>query len=103
VQHPAAQPLCGNAVEEDMLFERASRGRRLRANRGSLRKSDQCLRFLCRHQLAKLSELVKVAAHFNANGLVYTAYHYFGRFIHAVVFRRFVFCSMGIAEVVVER
>jgi hypothetical protein len=28
--------------------------------------------------------------------------HYFGRFIHAVAFRRFVFCSMGIAEVVVE-
>ena len=32
-----------------------------------------------------------------------TAYHYFGRFIHAVAFRRFVFCSRDIAEVEVER
>jgi type I restriction enzyme M protein len=29
--------------------------------------------------------------------------HYFGRFIHAAAFRRFVFCSAGIAEVVVGR
>jgi hypothetical protein len=28
--------------------------------------------------------------------------HYFGRFSHAVAFRRFVFCSMGIADLVVE-
>ena len=31
------------------------------------------------------------------------SYHYFGRFIHAVAFRRFVFCSRDIAEVAVER
>jgi predicted ATPase len=32
-----------------------------------------------------------------------TAYHYFGRFIHAAAFRRFVFCNRDIAEVEVER
>jgi hypothetical protein len=29
--------------------------------------------------------------------------HYFGRFIYAAAFRRFVFCSTSVAEVVVER
>ena len=34
---------------------------------------------------------------------VIDAYHYFGRFIHAVAFRRFFFGSTGIVESVVER